>query len=232
MAGAIRFFELKKGKWNGEFYGRESVPHQLFSFRNSTTAINYRVQPLQGEEECYVRVRRMDAFAGAIVRRSRTSTQTDHLHHSTRLNICLVQVQFFFQVASNEILESHHGHELLDEQLRVEHGNVSGTPNQRVGIARQCMVHVVPDQIDVGLVHNSLQNVPHHLLVGHAMFTVIVHGQIAQLNMRRVDGHIEVLSRAAEQYVAETFQPGFSAQPIQKRLPYVGGILHGQLSQG
>lgn len=55
---------------------------------------------------------------------------------------------WFNQLA--EVLEARHQHELLDEQLRVQHGNVGGPADEGVGRVGQRVVHVEPGQGEVG----------------------------------------------------------------------------------
>jgi len=67
---------------------------------------------------------------------------------------------------SDEVLEHGYGDEFLDEELRVEDGNVSGTADEVVGGAcRQRVTDVVADKVDVRLVDDRLQNVLHHLSI-------------------------------------------------------------------
>lgn len=43
-----------------------------------------------------------------------------------------------------KVFEPGHEQKLLDEKLRVENGDVSGSANQRICRMWQCMVNVVP----------------------------------------------------------------------------------------
>lgn len=65
--------------------------------------------------------------------------------------------------ALHEVLQSNDQHELLEEELGVEYGDVSGAANQSVRCVRQGMEHVVTHKLDVALVNDRLEDVRDHL---------------------------------------------------------------------
>lgn len=60
----------------------------------------------------------------------------------------------------------------------------------------------------------------------------IPHGGLAQLQTRRVGGHIAILAGAAEQNVAKMMQRAPLAQTVQETIAHVCGVPHAQLQQG
>lgn len=64
-----------------------------------------------------------------------------------------------------EVAESCHQEELLQEEFRVQDGDVSGASDQRVGRVGEGVEHVLPDQPAVLGLHERLQEVVDHLSV-------------------------------------------------------------------
>ena len=62
-----------------------------------------------------------------------------------------------------EVFESSDGNKFLNEELRVEDGDVRRPTNEVIGGAREDVEHVVADEVDVGLIHDWLKDVVHHL---------------------------------------------------------------------
>lgn len=67
---------------------------------------------------------------------------------------------------SLEILESTNGEKFLDEQLRVQDGNVGRTAYERVGRVGKGVVDVVTDEGDVGIPRHRLEQTVDHVPIG------------------------------------------------------------------
>ena len=67
-----------------------------------------------------------------------------------------------------EVVESRHQEELLQEELGVQHSDVSRSANQGVGSVGQGVEHVVSDQSAVLGVHQRAEKVVDHFCVNRA----------------------------------------------------------------
>ena len=70
---------------------------------------------------------------------------------------------------SLKVFERRRDEELLDEELRVEDGDVSGAADERVRVGGQRVVHVIPGErraVPVSPPHDRAQDVGHHLAIG------------------------------------------------------------------
>jgi hypothetical protein len=68
-------------------------------------------------------------------------------------------------VTSSEVLETSHNKELLDEEFRIQNGNVRGPPNERVCRVGKCVVHIITHKRYFWLADDRIQDVVNHFTI-------------------------------------------------------------------
>ena len=121
-------------------------------------------------------------------------------------------------------------HELLDEQLRVEHGDVSRSADKVGRAAGQRVEGTEALERNVRIVEQRSHNVVDHVSIGRAVGRVALR-RLAHLDACRVKGHVAVLGRGDEQYVAEVLEGRLLAQLVQVGLGHVRVVLERHLQQ-
>jgi hypothetical protein len=68
-------------------------------------------------------------------------------------------------VNSSEVLETSDNKELLNEEFRIQNGNVCSPPNERVCCVGECMVHIIAHKRYFWLADDRIQDVVNHLTI-------------------------------------------------------------------